>query len=202
MRLLFFVAILAVFSSSRAKDIDAVLAYPPVDAFFSCTEHFDGQFQSIGDALGTDCVVTRLIEQNGRIWSQSHEGDGVKNEQWYGWHEHLLAPCTCKVVEVYTNPKVNEPGIMGEGHASSITFRRKDGVEFLYAHVREVSVKEGQPVEAGQPVAMIGNNGYARNPHVHVGAWKGNTPLQIRWDQRKMRLPPEFREEKSAGAGS
>ena len=202
MRLLCFISVVVAFGSTQARDIDAVLAHPPVDAFFSCTEHFDGQFKSVGDALGTDCVVTRLVEVGGRVWSHSYEGDGEKNEQWYGWHEHLLAPCTCKVVEVHINSKDNEPGIMGEGHASSITFRREDGVEFLFAHVRQVTVKEGQAVDAGQPVAMIGNNGFARNPHVHVAAWKDNTPLQIRWDQRKMRLPAEFRDQKAAGSGS
>jgi len=187
------VLFVAPIGASCAKDIGTVIASPPVDAFFSCAEHFDGQFRELGDALGTDCVVTRLVESNGRTWTRTYEGDGAKNEQWFGWHEHLLAPCDCKIVEVYKNPTDNEPGIMGKGRASSITFQRNDGVSFVFAHVRDVAVKVGDVVSSGQPVAMIGNNGFARNPHVHVGAWSGTTPLQVRWDQTKMRLPPEFR---------
>ncbi len=197
MRRLFAVSLLlAWLNVASAGDIEAVTAHPPVDAFFSCTEHFDGQFKSAGDALGTDCVVMRMVETNGRTWLRAYEHDGAKNEEWFGWREHLLSPCDCKVAEVYENPRTNEPGIMGQGRASSITFLRSDGVEFVFAHVRNVSVKAGATVASGQPVAMIGNNGYARNPHVHVGAWKAETPLQIRWDQKKMRLPPEFWDQK------
>jgi hypothetical protein len=32
----------------------------------------------------------------------------------------------------------------------------------------------------GQPVAKIGNNGMSRHRHVHIGAWKDDTPYQIR----------------------
>ena len=197
MRKFFVAAVLLLLGAARATfaiDIAAVVAHPPVDAFFSCTEHFEGQFKSVGDALGTDCVVMRLVEDHGHAWLRAYENDGAKNDEWFGWREHLLSPCDCKVVEVYENPKSNEPGVMGAGRASSITFRRADGVELVYAHVRNVTVKVDEEVSSGQPVAMIGNNGYARNPHVHVGAWKGDTPLQIRWDQSRMRLPPEFRE--------
>jgi len=43
-------------------------------------------------------------------------------------------------------------------------------------------VRLGDRVSVGQVVALDGNNGSARNPHVHVGAYRGKTPLQIRWD--------------------
>lgn len=181
-------------SSSFASPIEAVLAHPPVDAFFSCSEHFEGQFAELGDALGTDCVPQRLVEQEGRVWSRAYSGGGHRNEDWFGWHMDLLSPCACEVVDIHINPIQNEPGIMGKGHAASITFRNASGVHFTLAHVREIAVKKGQWVEAGEPVAKFGNNGYSRSPHVHVAAWKGKQPLQIRWDQSKMQLPPEFRE--------
>ena len=50
----------------------------------------------------------------------------------------------------------------------------------------DLSVKEGDTVKAGDIVAKVGNNGFSRNPHIHVGAWKGNTPLQIRFDLKTM----------------
>lgn len=187
-------AIASFVSPSLASDIEAVLAHPPVDALFSCSEHFEGQFAALGDALGTDCVPERLVEEEGRTWSRAYSGDGHRNEDWFGWHMNLLSPCTCEVVNVHINPAQNAPGIMGEGRAASIIFRDKSGVHFVLGHVREVVVKNGQHVEAGELVAKIGNNGYARSPHVHVAAWRGEQPLQIRWDQSKMQLPPEFRE--------
>lgn len=169
------------------------LAHAPVDASFSCTEHFAGQFSSPGDALGTDCVVTRLVETDGRLFSRMYSGDGFRNEDWYGWQQPLLSPCDCEVVGVTINPVTNEPGKLGNPPASSITFKREDGVHFVYAHIQDAAVHVGDRVAAGQLVARIGNNGYGRVPHVHVGAWRGNEPLQVRWDQSSMKIPPEFR---------
>ena len=43
-------------------------------------------------------------------------------------------------------------------------------------------VKRGDPVVRGQVLGEGGNNGFGRAPHIHAGAWRGTTPLQIRWD--------------------
>lgn len=118
MRILTLLPLLLLLSGvSRASEIEAVLAHPPVDAFFTCSEHFKGQFDGVGDALGADCVAQRLIEEDGRLWSRSYADQGHKNEDWYGWHMDLLSPCSCEVVDVHTNDAQNEPGIMGEGRA-------------------------------------------------------------------------------------
>ena len=58
-------------------------------------------------------------------------------------------------------------------------FERHDGVLFAYGHVDDIEVEEGQRVKAGQRVASMSNNGTSWAPHLHVGAWKGETPLQI-----------------------
>jgi murein DD-endopeptidase MepM/ murein hydrolase activator NlpD len=189
-----FLALALVAGSSFAAEIEAVLAHPPVDAFFSCSEHFAGQFTQVGDALGTDCAPQRLVEEDGRMWSRAYSGKGHRNEDWYGWHMDVLSPCACEVVSVRVNDVHNRPGVMGRGRAASVTLKDAAGVYFTLAHVREVVVAKGQHVVAGQPLAKIGNNGYSRSPHLHVAAWRGTQPLQIRWDQTKMKLPPEFRE--------
>ena len=197
MKKLVMLAFIAISSSAtpNASAIDTVVAHPPVDAFFSCSEHSDGQFKSVGDALGTDCVVKSLYEIEGRLWWREYLGNGSKNEDWFGWHIELLSPCDCKIVTIDINPVTNEPGITGEGRASSITFLRSDGVRFRYAHVRDVRVRLGEEVKEGSPVAMVGNNGFSRNPHVYIAAWQNSVPLQLRWNQSKKRLPPEHRKQ-------
>lgn len=194
MKLYTFLALAFVSSLSQASEIEVVVAHPPVDAFFSCSEHFEGQFAHVGDALGADCIAQRLVEVDGRMWSRAYSGEGRRNEDWYGWHMELLSPCSCEVVGVHVNDVQNEPGVMGKGRAASITLKDSNDVNFTLAHVRDVIVEKGQKVTAGQPVAKFGNNGYSRSPHLHIGAWKDDQPLQIRWDQSKMKLPPEFRE--------
>ena len=77
-------------------------------------------------------------------------------------------------------------GTPGRPPASSIVFARSDGIKVVYGHVKDVTVKQGDTVTAGQAVAAVGNNGFGYMPHTHLGAWKGNEPLQIRFDLNAM----------------
>ena len=158
--------------------IDAVVIHRVVGATFVGCEHAAGELEYIGDALGVDCMV---IRHDGR-WARTYDGDGTRNEDWFGWGEPLLAPFDGTVEAIRVNPVVNEPGRLGAPPASTIVFARRDGVHVIYAHVDDISVAVGDEVTAGQPVARIGNNGVAWNPHVHVGAWRGEEALQIRFD--------------------
>jgi hypothetical protein len=177
----------------KSSEIESVVAHPPVDAFFSCSEHWQGQLQELGDDLGKDCVVQRLVEDEGRVWSRAYATDGKTNEDWFGWGAQLFSPCACVVTKIHENPQQNEPGRLGSPPASHIILRREDGVHFLLAHIQLPSVAVGDTVSYGQPLAQIGNNGYGRSPHLHIGAWRDGSALQIRWDQSKMRMPPEHR---------
>jgi hypothetical protein len=180
-------------AAARGNGVRAVLAHPLFDGFFTCSEHFAGQFEALGDALGADCMAERLEEIDGRFFPRTYRGLGHENEDWYGWNQAVLAPCRGEVMRLHINPVTNRPGTAGRPPASSITVHCEDGTHFVYAHIQAPAVAVGDRVTAGQKLARVGNNGYGRVPHIHVGAWIGTTPLQIRWDQTKMTLPPEFR---------
>jgi hypothetical protein len=167
--------------ADRPATIEAVVVHPPVADPFTCSEHPLGQLDYLGDALGTDCTVIQLDAGV----SRPYKGDGSKNEDWHGWNLPLLAPFDGAVESVRINEVTNKPGTMGKPPASAITFLRADGVRVVYAHVQAVDVKAGDHVKAGQ-LARIGNNGMSRNPHVHIGAWRDKTPLQIRFDLAAM----------------
>lgn len=145
-------------------------------------EHAEGELEHLGDARGVDCTVGRLVDG----WVRHYEGDGSRNEDWYGWGEPLLAPVDSVVERVFINETTNDPGEMGDPPASIVIFRTEDETRVMYAHVMDVVIEEGDVVVAGQRIAAIGNNGMCRNPHVHVGAWRGDTPLQIRFDLRAL----------------
>lgn len=159
-----------------------VTIHPVHKHAFTVSEHPEGQLYELGDALGCDCVIERFADG----WMRKHRNDGLRNEDWYGWGAEVLAPCDSITETVYINEITNEPGQFVHARASSITFLRADGTRVIYAHVMDVTVCVGDTVKAGEAVAKVGNNGYARYPHIHIGAWKDGEPLQIRFDLNAM----------------
>jgi murein DD-endopeptidase MepM/ murein hydrolase activator NlpD len=168
--------------SAPADTAPSVVLHPLAGPHYVCLEHPAGQLRRVGDALGADCLIPDLAAGPFRRWPAFYRGNGRRNEDWYGWNVTLLAPFDGTVDSVYINPTVNIPGTLGRERASSIAFRRSDGVQVLYAHVQGIRVRAGDRVRAGQAVARVGNNGPATFPHTHVGAWRAQTPLQIRFD--------------------
>jgi peptidase M23-like protein len=158
--------------------IECILLHPPVAEYYAGFEHAEGELGHLGDALGVDVVIGRLVDG----WTRFYDNDGKRNEDWYGWRVQLLAPMDASVESVRVNDATNVPGELGEPPASAITFLLGDGVRVVYAHVQDVRVHAGDEVSSGDVVAVIGNNGMCRNPHLHVGAWRGDRPLQIRFD--------------------
>jgi len=148
---------------------------------FACTEHVNGELSDPGDALGSDCLVLGGIgSSNGFL--RFYKTDGTTNEDWYGWHIEVHAPFEGVVIDASANFVTNNPGRPGPPPPGYIKFKREDGVVVVFAHLDDIRVRRGDHVSEGQVVALDGNNGSARNPHVHIGAYRGKKPLQIRWD--------------------
>lgn len=163
---------------------EAVIA-PLFHQPFMCAEHPQGQLSGLGDALGTDCMIVGGIE--GDVgYERPFRTDRRTNADWYGWHAEVHSPFDGIVRAVIANPVTNVPGRMGKPPASGIIFERADGLNVIFGHITQPRVKPGDHVTAGQVIAVDGNNGMARNPHIHVGAWKGKKALQIRWDSHSM----------------
>lgn len=163
-----------------------LLSTPCSNADHFCAEHWEGQLPYLGDALGSDCHVEggNLTGDTGFL--RPFKTDGSTNEDWYSWNQEVLAPLDSTVFKINVNPVVNKPGKMGKGPASLVIFKCDDGTMIMIAHVKDIKLKEGDKVKAGQPFARVGNNGYSRMPHIHVGAWRDETPMQIRFDLRAM----------------
>ena len=150
---------------------------------FTCSQHFAGQIPYAGDDLGSDCMITGGVE--GKLgYSRFFRTDGRTNADWYGWNAPVLSPTDEIVAGIVDKGGVNVPGTMGRPPANMLQLRRSDGIIVVIAHVTAIRVKLGEKVRAGEVLAMVGNNGMARSPHIHVGAWREATaePLQIRWD--------------------
>lgn len=172
-------------SGCSAQPIDSILAHPPFAKPYSCTEHPRGQLKHLGDALGVDCMIFS-IEDTAPSFPRYYREDGTENHHWFGWQQRVLSPCDCVVIATKTNPNTNEPGQVGRPPASLLVLKADDGTHFMVAHLEELAVAEGDSVTAGQAIATVGNNGYSRHPHIHLGAWRDGQPLQLRFDQREM----------------
>ncbi|MEQ1819738.1 MAG: M23 family metallopeptidase [Terricaulis sp.] len=197
MRSLFVATILATLPASACAQTQALSGEAPApietvtlhrlfNEYYACGEHIEGELQYLGDALGADCLIQGGLDPNTEGgFARAFRNDGLRNEDWYGWDAEVLAPFDATIIRININPAVNEPGHLGTPPASFIVFERVDGMRVLFAHVQDILVEQGSTVAAGQVVAHVGNNGYGRNPHIHVGAWKDETPYQIRWDLRR-----------------
>jgi hypothetical protein len=175
----------ALSATAQGGQIRSVLAHPIFKAGYACIEHgADSATWDLGDAFGTDCFVEELIEVDGRSWSRPYQGNGYENQDWYGWRQEVLSPCTCTVVSVSLNRERNRPGVMGAQAASLLILQRADKVIFHLAHIERPLVKPGDAIVDGQLIAQVGNNGLSRHPHIHIGTYQGAEPLQIRFDQR------------------
>lgn len=161
--------------------MDSIELYPIFNRFTLTYDHYEGEILGLGDDLGRDCMVASLESGYVRLY----KGDGKRNEDWESWNAEVLSPVNGKVRDIYLNPTTNSPGTMTPGRASMIRIERADGLNIILAHIQSPLVSVGDSVEEGQKIAHVGNNGYARNPHIHIGAFKGDKPLSITFDPQK-----------------
>jgi len=160
----------------------SIIIHPIFNQSCSYSDHYTGELEFIGDALGRDFVVQCF---NGK-WMATYKNNGLTNEDWYGWHADVLAPVNGVVKSIYINPVDNVPGKMTPGRASCIVIETPDEVNIVLAHIRKPRVKENDIVNQGDIVAKVGNNGYSRHPHIHMGAWQCDEPLGIEIDRQLM----------------
>lgn len=112
-------------------------------------------------------------------------GDGNKLEDYpfYGTPVHAVADAT--VVSTYDgldpqtpfgrDPNLKPADITG----NSIVLDLGGGTYALYAHLLKgsITVRPGDKVTAGQPIARLGNTGNSDGPHLHFQLMDGPSPL-------------------------
>ncbi|MDR0799738.1 MAG: peptidoglycan DD-metalloendopeptidase family protein [Dysgonamonadaceae bacterium] len=54
-----------------------------------------------------------------------------------------------------------------KGYGNHLVVRHPNGLETVYAHLSQYLVREGESVEAGQPIALGGSTGRSTGPHLH-----------------------------------
>src|SRR5690625_2072603 len=156
----------------------SVTIYPVFKQAFMTSEHPEGELQPMGDALGRDFVAVKFVDG----FTRTFVNDGKRNEDWFGYMLDVFAPCDALVESVNIVESKNTPGTHTNTPTSSVTFVCENDVRIFYGHLIDIKVKPHDRVVKGQHIAKCGNNGTSWHPHVHVGAWKDQQPLQIQVD--------------------
>jgi len=101
----------------------------------------------------------------------THKGDGKNLEDYYCFDRVIVAPGAGRVISIENGLTDNPPGVMDSANplGNHVIIDHGNGEYSFMAHFKKGSVlpKQGQEVEAGEPIARTGNSGNTSEPHLH-----------------------------------
>jgi murein DD-endopeptidase MepM/ murein hydrolase activator NlpD len=102
---------------------------------------------------------------NGR----THTGADAALADYAGFGWPLLAPADGRIVGVTDDQADTPPGTNGD-HANSLVIDIGGGHYVSMAHLKHgsMTVRVGDAVRRGQPLAEVGNSGHTNEPHLHL----------------------------------
>jgi len=64
-----------------------------------------------------------------------------------------------------------------QGYGQCVKIRHKNNLETLYGHLSKINVKEGQMVNTGQVIGLVGSTGHSTGNHLHYEVRKNGKPI-------------------------
>jgi hypothetical protein len=110
--------------------------------------------------------------RDGRLF----DGDGSRNEQWYGFGADVVAVADGSVSVAFDGmgeqtPNTPATGLRGPRDYSGnhVSLQISPGVWAIYAHLQpgSITIKTGDEVRKGQVIGKLGNSGNSSGPHLH-----------------------------------
>ena len=129
----------------------------------------DGVRIETGETFAVDWAKVK----NDRLF----DGDGKRVEQYYGFGEDVLAVADGTVVSIHDGMPDQTPFVFmvpkskSDYGGNNVILEIAPNVFAWYAHLRQgsITVKVGDAVKAGAPIAKLGNTGPSEGPHLHLG---------------------------------
>jgi len=112
-------------------------------------------------------------------------GDAQQNASYPQFGADAIAAADAKVVHVQDGMPEGTPGSFAPGvtatnaDGNAVILDLGDGRFALYAHLQpgSIRVREGDGVERGQVLGLVGNTGNSDAPHLHFHVMDGPSPL-------------------------
>ncbi len=101
-------------------------------------------------------TITSLVgnrESPGGIGSTDHGGIDIGAA--YGTPIIAAASGTVEIASVYG------------GYGNAVMINHGNGLRTLYGHMSSIAVSQGQTVQAGQVIGLVGSTGWSTGPHLH-----------------------------------
>ncbi len=113
------------------------------------------------------------------------DGDGKRVEQYYGFGEDVLAVADGTVASIHDGMADQTPFAFmvpksrADYGGNNLMLEIAPNVFAWYAHLRQgsLTVKVGDAVKAGAPIAKLGNTGPSEGPHLHLGLLDKPDPI-------------------------
>lgn len=62
-------------------------------------------------------------------------------------------------------------------HGGTVGINHGQGLTSIYIHLSRIDVKNGQTVQQGEPIGLVGSTGFATGPHLHWGLYVHSIPV-------------------------
>ena len=162
------------------------LSFPFKNGVYAVYEGGNGRASTLmnyhyGSSMHKDASVNRSMKYAVDVTKLSAWGNDANgilprdNEKFAIFNEALYSPCDGEIFDVIDKWDDNVPfGDKAPYNDGNHVVIRTSGFYVLMGHLKKgsITVKVGDRVEQGQPIARAGNSGWTLQPHTHIQAMK------------------------------
>lgn len=99
------------------------------------------------------------------------DGGHISSEmggRWGKQHKGIdIAGPNSETITAADNGVVTEAGNSGDGYGNKIAIDHNNGMKTMYAHLSSIDVEEGETVEEGHSIGVMGSTGNSTGTHLH-----------------------------------